>query len=130
MNLLFYAIGVLIIFLAKLLIHNKADEPIEKWRRFFEIPSDLSMLSFMMGIAGTASLQNYTRENQIILVILIGIGMVSIAIFKQNCGTISNKGGITQFEKPILCGFLFALNIAFSITSIFLSYRFLGANSS
>ena len=129
-NIIYYTVGVAIIFLAKLLVNNKNDEPTDKWKRIFEVPADITMLSFMMGIAGTASVEGYDRNNQVILLIIVGLSIVSISIFKQNCRTVSAKGGITQFDGPKAAIGWFALNVAVSVGAAILSYSYLGANES
>lgn len=130
MNLIYYALGVGVIFLTKLLVNNKNDEPIDKWKRIFEIPTDVTMLAFMMGVAGTASLQTYTRENQVILIVIVGLSIASIAVYKENCTNISSKGGITQFTSTRSAIGWFVMNTVFCVLAVILSYNFLGANNS
>lgn len=129
-NLLYYALGVGVIFLTKLFVNNKNDEPVEKWKRIFEVPTDVTMLAFMMGIAGTASLDAYTRGIQAILLIIVGISIASVALYKENCSLISSKGAVTQIERSAYAAFLFIVNVALAILAVILSYEFLGANNS
>jgi len=129
-NLIYYVLGVGVIFIAKLLVNNKNDEPIEKWKRIFEIPADLTMLAFMMGLAGTASLAAYTRESQAITILIVGLSVVSIAIYKENCTKVTSRGGVTQFISVRGAIGLFMLNVALSLIAVILSYSFLGANES
>lgn len=130
MNLIYYIVGVGLIFFIKLFVNNKNDEAAEKFKRIFEIPADVTMLSFMMGVAGTTSIDDYGRSSQIILLLIILISVISVALYKECCYTISSKGGITQFDKPNKAIALFLINSILSLSTAFVSYNFLGANNS
>lgn len=130
MNLLFYGLGVLLIFLTKLLVNNKSGEPTEGWKRVFEVPTDLTLLSFMMGIAGTASLEKYTRSTQVVMLLIIALSVLSVAIYKSNCTTVSDKGGIVQFDNAGKSAGLFVVNVIISAFCIYISYTYLGADAS
>lgn len=130
MNIAFYVIGVAVIFLVKLLVNNRNDTSIDGWKRVFEIPSDITMLAFMMGIAGTASLATYSREEQIIVLIIISMAIVSVFIYKENCRGLTEQGGIVQFDRPYYCILLFCINIGIAVSCAIMSYSYLGANES
>jgi hypothetical protein len=84
----------------------------------------------MMGIAGTSTLETYSRSSQIVLLAIISLSMISVAVYKANCTTVSSIGGITQFDSSAKAVGLFLLNVVIAAASIYASYVYLGANAS
>lgn len=129
MNFAFSALGVLVVFVTKLFVNNKSDDPTDKWKRIFEIPADLALLAFLLGIAGMASLDTYTKTNQIALLVIFVASVVSVALYKANAADVTSTGGVVQFSSTKKAIGIFLLNLLISVLALAVSLFYLGANS-
>ncbi|HYD23748.1 MAG TPA: hypothetical protein VEB68_03055 [Croceibacterium sp.] len=128
-NVLFYAVGVFLILLVKLTVNNRDDLGVDRWKRYFEVPADMTMLAFMMGIAGLARLSEHTMWTSLAVLVLMGAALISTAIYKEMCSSITDLGGDVQFDSVGKTVAWWLLNTAIALSSLVASYSYLGANA-
>ena len=126
MNLALSLLGVLLFLLCKQLIY-RPDRGVAMWTRLLEVPVDLALLGFMLGVAAITQADPLPKTVPISLVTLVIFIVTSIAIWKHSCTTMSDTGGAVQFDRPVLLPFMTVVNLGIGVSSILVAVDSMGA---
>lgn len=127
MNVAFYSLGIILILVAKIWINNRLDHDSEYWRRVFEIPSDVTFLALMMGLAGMSKIGPIELFHVLVAGALIIASMLSVVLSKKMVHQIVEVGSDVEFDSmKVLWWWL--LGAAISLASAVFAWKYLGAN--
>lgn len=114
----YYVLGLVIVLLMKVFLHNRHDSQVEWVRRLTELPADASILALLTIVAGTAVAPNQSRPLNIYIMLLFGASLLSVILYKYCSSLVSDQGGQIQFDSILKFALASVANIIIAISAL------------
>lgn len=128
MTLALSLLGILLFLISKKFMLS-ADKGKALWSSYLEVPVDVNLVGFMLGIATISQLNTQTDSASITTLGLIILMQLSILIWKHSCSLITERNGRVVFTAPNKIIFYTVINIFLAALAIYLPIRMLGASA-
>lgn len=116
--------GVILFLVAKQVVFVDRTK-VEAYRRWMELPVDVTFVGFMLTVAQVPS--SNTKNSDYILLGVILLMLLSIYFWKKVCSYLIETGTEIHFESTSKIIFLNVLNVITASAAIILPIHFLGA---
>jgi hypothetical protein len=114
----YYILGLVIVLLMKVFLHNRHDSQVEWVRRLTELPADASILALLTIVAATAVASNQARPLNMYILGLFGAALISVILYKYAASLVNDQGGQIQFDSISKFSFANVANVAVAISAL------------